>query len=113
MKRLLSAALALSLLSGTAAVAGPYDHGNRGYSEHHYDRGRHDDTGAAVAVGVGALALFAILASQNNDRRDEAAYERDRGYGPSYDNPGYDNRGYDRGYDRGYNYDNRYSDDDE
>jgi len=39
MKRLLSAAIALSLLGGSAAVAQPYQHDNG----NHYGRDRHDD----------------------------------------------------------------------
>ena len=82
MKRLLSAILALSLFSGTAAIAGPYNHGGQGFGVtngySHGDRGRgsyygrrdyRNNDGAAVATGVGILALIAILASQN--RHDE------------------------------------------
>lgn len=46
MKRLLTAALALSLLGGTAAVAQPYGHGHDRRDERHdnrYDRDRHDN----------------------------------------------------------------------
>jgi Ni/Co efflux regulator RcnB len=85
MKRLLSAALALSLLSGTAAFAEPFDH--RG-GHHDSNRGRHDwngrhhrghdnDAGTAIAVGVGLLALTAIIAS-SQDRERQAQYERQR-----------------------------------
>lgn len=112
MKRLVSAALALSLLCGTAAYADPFGPGPR----HHngFDRGwhhRHDDgAGTAVAVGVGLLALTAIIAAADRDReraRDRAyendypppppryrPYERsndrpDNGYGQGYDNQTY------------------------
>lgn len=85
MKRLLSAALALSLLSGTAAFAEPFDHRGGHYD---YDRGRHDwngrhhrghgdDAGTAIAVGVGLLALTAIIAS-SQERDRQAQYERRR-----------------------------------
>src|SRR3569833_4062878 len=39
MKRLLTGALALSLLTGTAAMAQPYNHDDHG----RYDQNRHDD----------------------------------------------------------------------
>jgi hypothetical protein len=94
MKRFLSAALALSLLGGSAAVAAPYDHGgqrgygNQGYSSGYSDRGRHNDDGTAIVAGVGILALAAILASQH--RHHDGWYGRDGGRG--YDNDR--NRGY-------------------
>ena len=78
-KRLMSAALALALLSGTAASADPW-HGPRGghYDRYdRYDRGyRHhnDGAGAAVAVGVGLLALTAILAASERDRARTQPY---------------------------------------
>jgi hypothetical protein len=87
MKRLLNAALALSLLSGTAACAEPFDHRGSQHERSDFDRGRggwdgdhgryryHDDgAGTAIAVGVGLLALTAILASQDRDR--EVRYDR-------------------------------------
>jgi len=78
MKRLISAALALALLSGTAAYADPYGHGSRYGHQERWDGGyrhhRGDGAGAAVAVGFGLLALTAILASQNRERA------------PAYDN---------------------------
>jgi len=103
MKRFLSAALALSLLAGTAAQADPFEHAyrdgrhdgyshgfdrgyNRGYDngygngfENGYDRDRrhHDNTGTAIAVGVGLIALTAILASQDHGDHDrERVYYR-------------------------------------
>ena len=98
MKRILSAALALTLLGSTAAVAAPYGHGSNGYSHSYnnsgsyrgYDRGyrHHNNDGAYVAAGLGIFALAAILASQNNDQR------YDRRYDDRY------NRGYDDGYGR-------------
>ena len=102
MKRLLSAALALSLLSGTAAMADPFGPGtghhdryDRGWDRHH--GGRHGDgAGTAIAVGFGLLALTAILAASDRD----LARERDYGNppppppnGPNYGpNNGPDNR---------------------
>ena len=67
MKRLVSAALALTMLSGTAAVAAPYDHGgyNGGYGDQYR---RHDNNNGAIVAGVGILALAAILASQHHHR---------------------------------------------
>jgi hypothetical protein len=106
MKRLLSTVLALTLLSGTAAYADPhgYGRGNGGYEhsdgyrgERHWDRRHGDNDGAAFAAGVGILALFAVMASQNQNRddydRDDARYQRDQYYG----NGDYNNRGYDNG----------------
>ena len=77
MKRLISAALALTLLGATAAAAQPYRHNN--YS-HSYGAHRHNDGGALIGLGIGLFALGAIVAASNHDR--------------DYD------RGYDRGYDR-------------
>ena len=96
MKRLISAALALSLLGATAASAAPartqiapVDYRRQSYR--HHDNGN----GAAIAAGIGFLALAAILASQNNHDRDYGYYHdrnwRDRDYGY-------------RNYDRGYGY---------
>jgi hypothetical protein len=116
MKRLISAAkgliagtLALSLLGATAASAAPI---NRGIPIQYRDNGyrhRGDDNGAAIAAGVGFLALMAILASQHRDHDGWS----DRGYGQGDwgRDRGYDNDrgygGYDRGnggYDNGYGY---------
>ena len=115
MKRILSAALALSLLGGSAAVAAPYGHGNfgqrNGYSEqyrgNHYRgdhyRGHRGNDGAAIAFGVGILALTAIIASQNHERERvrERGYDQGQGYGPDGYAPngdapnGYGPNGYD------------------
>jgi hypothetical protein len=119
MKRLISAAkgliagtLALSLLGATAASAAPVD---RGIPIQYRDNGyrhRGDDNGAAIAAGVGFLALMAILASQHRDHDgwsdrgyDRGDWGRDRGYNNDRGYGGYG--GYDRGnggYDNGYGY---------
>ena len=99
MKRLISAALALSLLGATAASAAsarapiaPVDYRSQSYR--HHDNGN----GAAIAAGIGFLALAAILASQNNHDRDGRYYHdrnwRDRDYGYRPYDQGYGNRGY-------------------
>ena len=108
MKRLISAALALSLLGATAASAAPA-YGTQ--VQYRSERHRGNDNGAAIAAGIGFVALAAILASQNNhrdyDRDDWGRRDRDddRGYG----NYGYGNsyQGYNRGYGNGY-YNNGY-----
>ena len=106
MKRLISAALVLTILGSTAAVADPRGRHGGGWRSHgHYDRGyRHGDNGAGLAIGlgVGLFALAAIAASQNNDRYDDrGAYGYDNGYGNRYGGyrGGYDD--YRSGY-RGY-----------
>src|SRR5882757_6215942 len=96
MKRLLSAALALTLLGATAASAQSYGRGgyDRGSS---YRHGSHDNSGALIGLGVGLFALGAIVASQHNDRD---RYD-DRGYQGNYG--GYQNSDY-RGRDDYQNY---------
>jgi hypothetical protein len=96
MKRLISSVLALSLLGATVATAANAAPVNRPIPVRDYRHG--NDNGAAIAAGIGFVALAAILASQNNRDRDDWHY-RDRGW---------DNRGY--GHNRGYapRYDNRY-----
>jgi len=96
MKRLLSAALAFSLIGSTAAFADPYGHG---YGDRDYRYGRHDDNGAAIVFGLGVLTLAAVLASQHNDH--DGWYDRDRGYYRGDD--GYYRDGYARDY-NGYGY---------
>lgn len=67
MKRLICAALALSMLGATAASAQPFRHGGYGYGGyggwHH-----HDNTGALIGLGVGLFALGAIAAASDHDR---------------------------------------------
>lgn len=114
MKRFVCAALALTLIGSTAAVADPYGRGNWGGGYSRQDRGdhRHGDNGAGLALGLG-IGLFALaaIASQHNDRDYNRydnrayggnAYYNQTGYGsnyggrPAYYQGGYANRG---GYD--------------
>jgi hypothetical protein len=84
MKRLISAALALTLLGTTAAVADPWGrHGRGGHYGHGYRHGGNNGAGLAIGLGIGLFALAAIAASQHNDRYDDR-YAYDRGYGPGY-----------------------------
>jgi hypothetical protein len=86
MKRLVCAALALTIIGSTAAVADPYGRGNSRGDYSRQDRGNyhHDDNGAGLALGLG-IGLFALaaIASQHHDRD----YDR-------YDNLGYGGNGY-------------------
>jgi len=103
MKRLISSVLALSLLGATVATAANAAPVNRPIPVRDY-RHHDDGNGAAIAAGIGFIALAAILASQNNRDRDDWHY-RDRGWDHRdyrYDR-GYDNRYYGNGY-----YGNRY-----
>src|SRR6185312_13083547 len=98
MKRLIGAALALSLLGATAASAAaapnvaPRALQQIDYRDHSY-RHRDNGNGAAVVAGIGFLALAAILASQNN--HDHDGWYRHDGYWHDRD---YGYRNYDRGY---------------
>ena len=98
MKRLVCAALALTLLGTAAASAQPYGRG--GYS-HSYRHG--DNTGALIGLGIGLFALGAIAASQHDydrDRYDDRAYQNNyRGYQGGYYQ---DRRGYQNDYRGGY-----------
>lgn len=118
MKKLLSAALVLSLLGSSAAFAAPYGHGNfggRGNYGGHGDFGGRRDFGhsdhrggndGALIAGVGLFALAAILATSQNhseprDYDDDYrapppppayGYGYGNDYGPGYGNdygPGY------------------------
>lgn len=121
MKRVLSLALAVSLLGSTAAMAGGWGghrHGGHYYGSHHsYYRGN-NNAAAAVGLGIFALGALAIISSQNANREPAPAYY-DR-YGPppgAYDDrygppPGaYDNRYDDENYGPPDDY-NTYEDDD-
>jgi hypothetical protein len=90
MKGLVSAALTLSLLGGTAASAQDYRHGygdrdlNGSYYDDLYYRHHHRNDGAAIAAGIGIVALVAILASQHHHYHDGWYRDgdwRDRGDG--------------------------------
>jgi hypothetical protein len=100
MKRLISAAIALTLLGTAAASAQSYRHGGGyghggGYSRGWHGRGGND--GALIGLGIGLFALGAIAAS-SHDRYDDR-YE----YGPPPPPPpAYYGSRYD--YDRGYGY---------
>lgn len=65
MKRLICAALALSLLGAGAASARPY-HG--GYGGHYHGGWHGRDDGALIGLGVGLFALGAIAAASSRDR---------------------------------------------
>ncbi|HVZ28709.1 MAG TPA: hypothetical protein VG798_08660 [Rhizomicrobium sp.] len=91
MKRLISATLALSLLGATAASAAPaYRSGPIAYRDGYHHQ---VDNGAAIAVGVGFLALLAIMASQDHhrdyDRPDWHSRYHDDGRGYGIDRGGY------------------------
>ena len=83
MKRLISAltagTLALSLLGASAASAQPYRGYHGGYG--HGWRGRGDNTGALVGLGIGLFALGAIAAASSHDRYGDRYYDRYE-YGP-------------------------------
>jgi len=107
MKKLVSAVLALSLLSATAASAQSY-RGRDTYSQSYHRSG---NNGALVGLGIGLFALAAIAASQHHDR-DSYAYdrnydERDR-YNRSYGYPSY-GYGQSYGYNQSYGYDRSYN----
>jgi hypothetical protein len=113
MKRLISSVLALSLLGATVATAANAAPVNRPIPVRDY-RYHDNNNGAAIAAGIGFVALAAILASQNHRDRDYGYYRdgyyRDRDWGHRdwrYDRGRYGNGYYDNGYGNGY-YDNRY-----
>ncbi len=99
MKRLLSVALALTLMGSSVAMARGYQgggysdrHGYNGYSAPNHGgygyRDRGNNTAAAVGVGILALGLFAALASQHNNDHYASGYyappPRYGDYGPGY-----------------------------
>jgi hypothetical protein len=81
MKRLICAALALSLLGATAASARPYGgygHGGFGHHGGYYGGYRHGggwhgrgNDGALIGLGIGLFALGAIAAASQHDRYDD------------------------------------------
>ena len=97
MKKVLTTALAALTLGGAVvATAAPaqaqrYDRGYNG-GHRHYDRGRHNDHGDALAAGVVGLALGAALASSGGGRGyssyGSSYYDRPAAYG-YYDSPRY------------------------
>jgi hypothetical protein len=103
MKKIICAALALTLLGSTAAQASDWGHGWHGGGWHH-----HGNADWAVGLGLGLFALGVIGAAEsaherNQYYRDRDAYDRNQDYPP----PGYDNRGGGYG-DRSYEgYDDR------
>ena len=96
MKRLVCAALAITLLGTTAAVADPYGRGGQGYYNGNDNRGYStgyrrggDGDGGAILAGVGLLTLAAILASQHHHHWHQGWYGHD-GYrydGDHYGSP--------------------------
>ena len=98
MKRLISAALALTLLGATAASADSY---GRGGYDRGYGHGGHDNNGALIGLGIGLFALAAIAASQHNDRDryDERGYQSNYG---GYQNDYQSSSGYQSNYRSNY-----------
>lgn len=120
MKRVLCVAMAISLLGSSVAWAADGTRGHRGghgfswgshvtYSQGHHHRGHNDNGAAAIGLGILALGLIGVLASQSNNRRQDyyAPYDPYRPPGSGYgygDRTGYrapDSR-YGQGYDDGY-----------
>jgi hypothetical protein len=97
MKRLISTTLALSLLGATAASAAPAYRG--GAIEYRDGYHRDADNGAAIVVGVGLLALLAVMASQDHRR----AYDRDD-WGRRYHDDGHGHWDFRGGLDRGHGF---------
>jgi len=105
MKKILSAALATTLLVTAAAPAIAQPRGQRdGYSRQ--QDSRRDNTGAMIGLGIGLFALGAIIASSQDRYQPRYVpppprYGYGYGYGPSRPAYGYGN-GY--GYNDGYYY---------
>ena len=74
MKRIVCAALALTLLGSTAASARDWGHGGGGYGGGY--RHHHGDGGAVLGFGLGILALGIIAAE--SDRHHDRYDDRDR-----------------------------------
>jgi hypothetical protein len=91
-KRIIGAALALSLLGATAASAQGYRHGGGGYHGGGYHgggwHGRGND-GALIGLGVGLFALGAIAASQQDRYYDRYDYGPPPPPPPAYYGPRY------------------------
>ena len=112
MKRLLSIALALTLMGTSVAMAHGYQGGGyryNGYSAPYRGgygyRDRSNNTGAAIGLGILALGLFAALASQHNsDPYSNGYYAPPPRYGYGGYGPGYGS-GYGYGYGGYYGYD--------
>lgn len=109
MKKLVSAALALTLLGTVAASAQTYrgessygrsytsdnnTYGGYGRDTRAYQRGGHHNSGAVIGAGIGLVALAAILASQH---RDHDGWDRDRyrGWGGGWHGDRHDYRRHD------------------
>lgn len=79
MKKILATALAGTLLAGAPAIAQPWG----GHGHVRYDRGyHHGNAGAAIGLGLGLLALTAIIASSQERRYDRAYAPPPNRYGP-------------------------------
>jgi hypothetical protein len=112
MKKIICAALALSLLGSTAAEARDWNGWHGGHGGWHH----HGNADWAVGLGLGLFALGVLGAATSAHDHDRGAYYGNhgapgydgpgpgyggQGYGePGYDGPGpgYDNRGYPDGY---------------
>ncbi len=113
--RIISAALAATLLTATAASAAPGNQAYRPVAQ------THNNNAAALGFGLFALGLLAVVAASNNQHNDRDRYYapppprrlpppryNDRYYGPPahYYDGRYNDGDYDRDYDRrdGYGY---------
>ena len=109
--KLVSAALAATLLTATAANAAPSYRYSRPAPRAQY---HNSDNGAALGFGLFALGLLAVVASQNNHRDDHDRYyappppprDRDDYYAPQSNHyyPTNPRNGNDRDRDDGYGY---------
>ena len=85
-KSVISGLIAVSVLA-TPVVAEARGRGDHRVEQNHRRHGGHLSTGEAIAIGVGAVILGAAINSGRNSR---------------YEEPYYENRGYDREVYRGY-----------